>query len=93
VVSVRVGGDYYYDPSPAESVRDLLFIAGGIGINPILSMMEHHMFLQTQRSQSDNGPTCQLLYSASTSDDLVFQVSNQVTPSQNILHITRRGTY
>ena len=76
MVSIRVGGDYYYDPSPTGPVRDLLFIAGGIGINPILSMMEHHIFLQTQRSQSDIKPICQLLYSASTSDNLVFQVSD-----------------
>ena len=75
MVSVRVGGDYFYDPPLNESVRDLLFIAGGIGINPILSMMEHHTFLQAQRSQSNKNAVCQLLYSAKTSDDLVFYVS------------------
>ena len=75
MVSIRVGGDYYYDPPLNESVSDLLFIAGGIGINPILSMMEHHIFLQAQRSQSIKNPICQLLYSAQTSDDLIFYVS------------------
>lgn len=77
MVSVRVGGNYYYDPLAGESDRDLLFIAGGIGINPILSMMEHHVFLQAQRGHSDsnNKPVCQLLYSAKSFDDLVFHVS------------------
>ena len=38
-------------------------------------MMEHHTFLQAQRSQSNKNAVCQLLYSAKTSDDLVFYVS------------------
>ena len=75
MVSLRVGGDYYYDPLPNESVRNLLFIAGGIGINPILSMMQHHIYLQAQRSHSKS-PICQLLYSGRSVDDLVFHVSD-----------------
>lgn len=74
-MSIRIGGDYYYDPPPAEPIRDLLFIAGGIGINPILSMIRHHAFLQTQRNQSSMSPVCQLLYSARNRSDLVFHVS------------------
>lgn len=72
MVSLRVGGNYYYDPPSNESRRDLLFIAGGIGINPILSMMQHYIFLQAQRSHSNKDPICQLVYSVKTSDDLVF---------------------
>lgn len=78
MVSLRVGGNYYYDPPSNESKKDLLFIAGGIGINPILSMMEHYIFLQAQRSHSNKDPICQLVYSVKTSDDLVFRVSTGI---------------
>ncbi|KAK9909697.1 hypothetical protein WJX75_006295 [Coccomyxa subellipsoidea] len=38
-VKLQVGGDFYL--SQADLMRPLLFIAGGIGITPIVSMLAH----------------------------------------------------
>lgn len=54
---------------PYESTRgrDLLFIAGGIGMAPVRSFLEHCL-----RHRADYG-RIDLIYSASTYDDLVFK--------------------
>ncbi|XP_065917458.1 oxidoreductase NAD-binding domain-containing protein 1-like [Dysidea avara] len=72
-LSIRVGGDYYYDPpGGVEHGRHLLFIAGGIGINPILSMVQHHVHLQTQQHDQTDTGRVQVLYSTKSRDELVF---------------------
>jgi NAD(P)H-flavin reductase len=45
-LQIRVGGRFIYPPPDlsAEEVREIkriLFVAGGVGINPIMSMLEH----------------------------------------------------
>lgn len=39
VVAVRVGGSFTYQPG--DERRPLLLLAGGIGINPLLSILQH----------------------------------------------------
>ncbi|BFZ02081.1 hypothetical protein BsWGS_05120 [Bradybaena similaris] len=78
-VKLRVGGDFYYDPQPHTEDRDLLLIAGGVGINPLFSMLQHFLFLHSDQvhASRDNkvgrDQNISLLYSAQSTDELIFQ--------------------
>jgi len=63
-VQIRVGGSCIYQAAKAST---RVFCAGGIGIAPILCMFRHHMHFR-----DDKSPT-RLLYSATSSEELVFQ--------------------
>ena len=83
-----MGGDFTYAPPTTRDMGDLLLIGGGVGINPLFSMLQHHTWLlQTAHDNSEQGPgsieprkdsmsvgrVC-LLYSAKTKDELLFKV-------------------
>ena len=71
---MRVGGDFFYDPTPSSAPRDLLLIAGGVGINPLFSILRHACNLHA--ADGNRGPNkLILLYSAATEEELVFKVS------------------
>ncbi len=79
-VGVRVGGDQInYDPSPEDPSWDVLLLAGGIGINPLYSILQHVKDLHQDRMTD---PTAykpgkvELLYSASSMNELIFKVGN-----------------
>ncbi|XP_061110636.1 oxidoreductase NAD-binding domain-containing protein 1 isoform X2 [Conger conger] len=77
-VEVRVGGDFFFDPSPGGGAVDLLLVAGGVGINPLFSILLHARDLQRHRQAG--GQHCapgavRLCYSAKTAQDLLFQSS------------------
>ncbi|CAG8959204.1 hypothetical protein HYFRA_00012562 [Hymenoscyphus fraxineus] len=38
---IRVGGSFIYPPSPTRPIRRLVFVAGGVGVNPLMSMLSH----------------------------------------------------
>lgn len=38
-LKIKVGGDFYYEATPPK-LSDLLLIAGGIGINPLYSILQ-----------------------------------------------------
>ncbi|KAL2848543.1 hypothetical protein BJY01DRAFT_233851 [Aspergillus pseudoustus] len=42
-LSIRVGGSFVWPPSKAklEAIRNVVFVVGGVGINPIISMLSH----------------------------------------------------
>ncbi|KAJ4319997.1 hypothetical protein N0V84_006075 [Fusarium piperis] len=42
-LQVRVGGSFVFPPEdvPMEGIRRVVFVAGGVGINPLVSMMGH----------------------------------------------------
>ena len=74
-LSVRVGGDFVYDPTPSQShdqSHDLLLIGGGVGINPLFSMLLHHMRLVERKERVGR---VKLLYSARSAAELLFKVS------------------
>ncbi|KAG5265133.1 hypothetical protein AALO_G00261770 [Alosa alosa] len=79
-VAVRVGGDFYFDPTPDNSPLDLLLIAGGVGINPLYSMLLHaadlkrHSHTHTTDRTYTPGHT-HLLYSAKNTQELLFKSS------------------
>ena len=70
-LSVRVGGDFIYDPAPSGS-HDLLLVAGGVGINPLISMLLHHTREVGEGRMS--GTRVRLLYTARTVCELLFKV-------------------
>ena len=79
-VYLRVGGDIYYDPSVSEPLHDLLLIAGGIGINPLLSILYHVRDLITLKEKGNlEGDKLipqkvLLLYSAAKQEELICKV-------------------
>lgn len=79
-LSIRVGGDFVYNPTRYSELGELLLIAGGVGINPLFSMLRHHIHLLHSSGQSSNvsdSPNpkgrVQLLYSARSQDELIFK--------------------
>nr|XP_005600971.1 oxidoreductase NAD-binding domain-containing protein 1 isoform X2 [Equus caballus]XP_008512432.1 PREDICTED: oxidoreductase NAD-binding domain-containing protein 1 isoform X2 [Equus przewalskii] len=75
-VAVRVGGEFFFDPQPADTSRNLVLIAGGVGINPLLSILRHSADLH--RAQADKGSgyamgTVKLFYSAKNTSELLFK--------------------
>ena len=69
-VHMRVGGNFYFDPKPDDSCPDLLLIAGGVGINPVYSIVRHVADISPYQH---TGKTV-LLFSAQNQDELLFKV-------------------
>ncbi|KAF3833725.1 hypothetical protein F7725_024929 [Dissostichus mawsoni] len=77
-VAMRVGGDFFFDPAPDPSV-DLLLVAGGVGINPLYSILLHTSDL-LRRNQASGGRdfnigSAHLCYSANNTQELLFKSS------------------
>ncbi|XP_020617147.1 oxidoreductase NAD-binding domain-containing protein 1-like isoform X2 [Orbicella faveolata] len=70
-VHMRVGGNFYFDPKPDDSCPDLLLIAGGVGINPVYSIVRHVADISPYQH---TGKTV-LLFSAQNQDELLFKES------------------
>ena len=76
MVKLKVGGDFYYYADISEEKPDLLLIAGGVGINPLISTMRHAEDLNGgSGGHSEHFGRLMLLYSARTKDELIFKVS------------------
>lgn len=78
-VQISVGGDFYYDINEdVDKDHDVLLLAGGVGINPLISILRHiarQCILKnesTGRQRSIKMPKVLLLYSAPKYDDLIF---------------------
>ncbi|XP_010333956.1 oxidoreductase NAD-binding domain-containing protein 1 [Saimiri boliviensis] len=75
-VAVRVGGEFFFDPQPAEASRNLVLIAGGVGINPLLSILRHAADLLREQANKGRGyeiGTIKLFYSAKNTSELLFK--------------------
>ncbi|CAB4008620.1 Oxidoreductase NAD-binding domain-containing 1, partial [Paramuricea clavata] len=70
-VSLKVGGDFFYD-STSENSKELLFIAGGVGINPLYSILQE-INGSLKDGQLNKDVKVELLYSASSLDELIFK--------------------
>ncbi|XP_036014448.1 oxidoreductase NAD-binding domain-containing protein 1 isoform X1 [Mus musculus] len=75
-VALRVGGEFFFDPQPTDAPRNLILIAGGVGINPLLSILRHSADLH--RDHADKGRsyeigTVKLFYSAKNTSELLFK--------------------
>ncbi|XP_077979157.1 oxidoreductase NAD-binding domain-containing protein 1-like [Glandiceps talaboti] len=75
-VTIRVGGNFYYDPQPDEVSSDLLLIAGGVGINPLYAMLcqvaDLHQAVSAGQNVYKPGKTI-LLFSARSESELLFK--------------------
>ncbi|XP_027405284.1 oxidoreductase NAD-binding domain-containing protein 1 isoform X5 [Bos indicus x Bos taurus] len=100
-VAVRVGGEFFFDPKPTDASRNLVLIAGGVGINPLLSILQHAADLLRERASKGQGyemGTVRLLYSAKDTSELLFKKNildlvnefpEQIACS---LHVTKQTT-
>ncbi|XP_054914775.1 oxidoreductase NAD-binding domain-containing protein 1 isoform X1 [Poeciliopsis prolifica] len=78
-VAMRVGGDFYFDPPPSGPAVDLLLVAGGVGINPLFSILLHTSDLlrlnQSSAGRHFNIGSAHLCYSAKNTQELLFKSS------------------
>ncbi|XP_070702495.1 oxidoreductase NAD-binding domain-containing protein 1 isoform X2 [Pempheris klunzingeri] len=78
-VAMRVGGDFFFDPSPSDPAVDLLLVAGGVGINPLYSILLHAKdLLHLNRASGGRGyniGSAHLCYSARNTQELLFKSS------------------
>ncbi|XP_029938199.1 oxidoreductase NAD-binding domain-containing protein 1 isoform X2 [Salarias fasciatus] len=78
-VAMRVGGDFFFDPSPSDPSVDLLLVAGGVGINPLYSILLHTAdLLRLSRASGGRGHnvgSAHLCYSAKNTQELLFKSS------------------
>ncbi|XP_035221694.1 oxidoreductase NAD-binding domain-containing protein 1-like isoform X2 [Stegodyphus dumicola] len=78
-VHIRVGGDFFYDPlsNREEAEADLLLVGGGVGINPLVSILCEYRDLlcatKFQNEYSVKPGRVHLMYSARTEEELVFK--------------------
>ncbi|NWX51378.1 OXND1 protein, partial [Steatornis caripensis] len=75
-VALRVGGDFFFDPQPGDSPVKLVLIAGGVGINPLFSILLHIADLRGYQEGKGNGykmGTVKLYYSAKNTSELLFK--------------------
>ncbi|XP_054017195.1 oxidoreductase NAD-binding domain-containing protein 1 isoform X2 [Dryobates pubescens] len=75
-VALRVGGDFFFDPQPGDSPVKLVLIAGGVGINPLFSILLHIADLHGYQEGKGNGykmGTVKLYYSAKKTSELLFK--------------------
>lgn len=61
----KFGGEVYYD-EVKNSTQPILLLAGGIGINPLLSIMQTAAVMSKQ--------PISLMYSSKTAEELIFKV-------------------
>lgn len=75
---MRVGGDFFFDPSPSDPTVSLLLVAGGVGINPLYSILLHATDLLHLNHASGgldyNIGSVNLCYSAKNTQELLFKV-------------------
>ncbi|GAA6085625.1 oxidoreductase NAD-binding domain-containing protein 1 [Tachysurus ichikawai] len=73
-VEVRVGGDFYFNPMLSDHTVDLLLVAGGVGINPLYSILMHSADLLQLPHAYKPGHT-HLCYTAKNTKELLFKNS------------------
>ncbi|XP_076006187.1 oxidoreductase NAD-binding domain-containing protein 1 isoform X2 [Genypterus blacodes] len=76
-VAMRVGGDFFFDPSSSDPSVDLLLVAGGVGINPLYSILLHAADLlrlnHASEGQQYHIGSAHLCYSAKSTLQLLFK--------------------
>lgn len=98
-VAMRVGGNFYFDPLPSDPRVDLLLVAGGVGINPLYSILLHAADLLRLRPPGRDCTigSAHLCYSAKNTQELLFKntiidVCQELPQTFSCnLHITQQG--
>ncbi|XP_014674273.1 PREDICTED: oxidoreductase NAD-binding domain-containing protein 1-like [Priapulus caudatus] len=90
-VEMRVGGDFVYDPRVGDPTTDLLLVAGGIGVNPLYSMIQHAADLLQEGATGiavAKPRAVTLLFSAKTRQELIhrrtLQMLSEEFPTINV---------
>ena len=84
-VVIRVGRDFFLDQKDTE--RPILLLAGGVGINPLLSMLFH--VSETRKPANPPAPVV-LMYSTKTQDEMIFVDQIQAVIENNPwIHLKR----
>ncbi|KAJ5779697.1 hypothetical protein N7457_007417, partial [Penicillium paradoxum] len=62
-LNIRVGGSFVWPPTgiSISDVKNVVFVAGGVGINPLISMLSH---LNNNEPHTPNPKTIRILYSS-----------------------------
>uniref|UniRef100_A0A915J7J7 Oxidoreductase NAD-binding domain-containing protein 1 n=1 Tax=Romanomermis culicivorax TaxID=13658 RepID=A0A915J7J7_ROMCU len=68
---VRIGGDFYFEPEQDFSTEHLVFVAGGVGVNPIHSILKQCLY--TDNLITHTCRTYRLLYGAQNEAELLFK--------------------
>ena len=79
-VTLKAGGEFFFHPAPPDPARPLLLVAGGVGINPLVSILRHcrHLRARSRRTGAGYVPgPIELLYSARSPLELIFRVSKR----------------
>ena len=69
-VKLAAGGNFYFDAEEHQHLNHLVLIAGGIGINPLFSMLKEAYFYRDRLPCLER---VSLLYSASKSNELAYR--------------------
>ncbi|NXA51568.1 OXND1 protein, partial [Nothocercus julius] len=75
-VALRVGGDFFFDPQPGDPPVKVVLVAGGVGINPLFSILLHVADLHESQESKGGGykmGTVSLYYSAKNTNELLFK--------------------
>ena len=73
-VLLQVGGTFAYEMKRDNLGDNILLIAAGVGINPILSIMKHiHEVHNANKQLSGSFGNTMLFYTATTSEELIFK--------------------
>ncbi|XP_036602451.1 oxidoreductase NAD-binding domain-containing protein 1-like [Trichosurus vulpecula] len=82
-VALQGGGEFFFDPQPSDSSVNLVLIAGGMGINPLNSVVLHVADLYRHGENKGTGyemERVRLLYSAKNTSELfkksIFNLTN-----------------
>ncbi|OQE15780.1 hypothetical protein PENFLA_c030G00095 [Penicillium flavigenum] len=67
-LNIRVGGSFVWPPTgiSINDVKNVVFVAGGVGINPLISMLSH---LSNNEPHTANPKTIHILYSSRLPQD------------------------
>jgi len=73
-VSIRAGGEFVYDESkePELTSQPLLFVAGGVGISPLMGMISEVLRPENAKRRAKLSVPTTLVYSAKKHQDFVF---------------------
>ncbi|XP_037092538.1 oxidoreductase NAD-binding domain-containing protein 1-like isoform X3 [Pollicipes pollicipes] len=75
-VTLKAGGSFFFQPSAGAPVRPLLLVAGGVGVNPLISILRHCRDLRDEARHTGHGYTpmpVALVYSARSPAELLFK--------------------
>lgn len=73
-INIRVGGNFHYEPPENAQMPDMVFVAGGVGINPLLSIIRQLESHKKHQNVQKFSRRIKLLYSAKMENEILFKV-------------------